>query len=121
MEWLAVQSLPKPSSVNRGSLRSPCPSSFSGFSPNAHIGGSSSPETLALPPEGKLENHQLEVDGQQRVLGQGSDTKIHVLASATYSLRVFTKPRAFDGLSLPICQNGEPCQAGFSVHFCLAI
>lgn len=43
------------------------------LTPDAHDLGSSGPETLALSPEGKLENHQLEVvDGQQRALGQGS-------------------------------------------------
>lgn len=70
---------------------------------NTHIWGSSGPEILALPPEGRLENHQLEIaDGQRRALGQGPGTRIQDPGSGTYSLRVSLNPVPLT-VCLPIC------------------
>lgn len=72
------------------------------LTPDAHIWGSSGPG-VALPPEGRLENHQLEVaDGQMRALGQGPGTRIQDPGSRTYSLRVSLSPVPLM-VCLPIC------------------
>ena len=73
------------------------------LTPDVHIWGSSSPEILALPPEGRLEIHQLEVaDGQRRALGQGPGTRIQDTGSMTDSLRVSLSPVPLM-VCLPIC------------------
>lgn len=91
------------------------------LTPDAHIWGSSGPEILALPPEGRLENHQLEIaDGQRRTLGQGPGTRDSRSRFWDLQPQGFTESCAFDGLSAHLLKWGA-LPIGCRIHFHLAM